>query len=148
MPLTEKGEKIKGAMEKTYGPKEGERVFYASKNAGKITGVDDDEHIPLEKGTSEKTINKNTSKLIAKGHNPEAAAGIAERKAREDDNQHMGFTEGEAVKIKHLVSECDALEKRMDFWEKRHAMKQKKEVKPRTKDNMQPSNRHPKKVPK
>jgi hypothetical protein len=41
MPLTEKGEKIKGAMEKKYGPEKGEEVFYASKNKGKITGVDD-----------------------------------------------------------------------------------------------------------
>ena len=28
------------AMKKEYGPKKGERVFYASRNAGKITGVD------------------------------------------------------------------------------------------------------------
>jgi hypothetical protein len=27
-------------MKKTYGPKKGEKVFYASKNAGKIKGVD------------------------------------------------------------------------------------------------------------
>ena len=40
MPLTSKGEKIMNAMEKTYGPTKGEQVFYASKNAGKITGVD------------------------------------------------------------------------------------------------------------
>jgi hypothetical protein len=40
MPLTEKGEKIKSAMEQQYGPEKGERVFYASKNAGTISGVD------------------------------------------------------------------------------------------------------------
>lgn len=28
------------AMKKEYGGKKGERVFYASRNAGKITGVD------------------------------------------------------------------------------------------------------------
>ncbi len=39
MPLTEKGRKIKRAMEKTYGSKKGERVFYASERAGKIKGV-------------------------------------------------------------------------------------------------------------
>jgi hypothetical protein len=27
-------------MKNTYGPKKGEKVFYASKNAGKIKGVD------------------------------------------------------------------------------------------------------------
>lgn len=40
MPLSEKGNEIEKAMEKTYGATKGEQVFYASKNAGKITGVD------------------------------------------------------------------------------------------------------------
>ena len=40
MPLTSKGEEIKGAMEKGYGKEKGEQVFYASKNKGTITGVD------------------------------------------------------------------------------------------------------------
>ena len=40
MPLTEKGKKIKKAMEKQYGKKKGEQVFYASVNEGKITGVE------------------------------------------------------------------------------------------------------------
>jgi hypothetical protein len=41
MPLTSKGEKIKGAMEEEYGKEKGEEVFYASKNKGTITGVDE-----------------------------------------------------------------------------------------------------------
>ena len=40
MPLTKKGQKIKGAMQEQYGKKKGEEVFYASKNKGKISGVD------------------------------------------------------------------------------------------------------------
>lgn len=41
MPLTKKGEKIKSAMAKEYGSKKkGEQVFYASKNAGTIKGVE------------------------------------------------------------------------------------------------------------
>ncbi len=40
MPLTPKGERIKQAMQKEYGAKKGEQVFYASRNAGKISGVD------------------------------------------------------------------------------------------------------------
>lgn len=40
MPLTPKGEKIKSAMTKEYGEKKGTSVFYASKNAGKIKGVE------------------------------------------------------------------------------------------------------------
>lgn len=40
MPLTPKGSKIMSAMKRHYGSKKGEQVFYASRNAGKITGVD------------------------------------------------------------------------------------------------------------
>ena len=39
MPLNAKGEKIEHAMEGTYGPDKGKRVFYASENKGTITGV-------------------------------------------------------------------------------------------------------------
>ena len=47
MPLTEKGSEIKSNMEKEYGPEKGEKVFYASKNAGTISGVDS---VPLGHG--------------------------------------------------------------------------------------------------
>lgn len=40
MPLSMKGEEIQNVMEKEYGKKKGEQVFYASKNKGKISGVD------------------------------------------------------------------------------------------------------------
>jgi hypothetical protein len=40
MPLTSKGEKILGSMQEQYGAEKGKQVFYASKNAGKLTGVD------------------------------------------------------------------------------------------------------------
>jgi hypothetical protein len=44
MPLTRKGEKILHAMQRSkskggYGPDKGKKVFYASINAGKITGA-------------------------------------------------------------------------------------------------------------
>jgi hypothetical protein len=39
MPLTKKGKKIKSAMEEQYGPKKGEKVFYASQNKGRIKGT-------------------------------------------------------------------------------------------------------------
>ena len=39
MPLTDKGKKIKRAMKEKYGPKKGEKVFYASENKGTIKGV-------------------------------------------------------------------------------------------------------------
>jgi hypothetical protein len=40
MPLTTKGESILQSMEREYGSKKGEGVFYASRNAGTISGVD------------------------------------------------------------------------------------------------------------
>ncbi len=38
-PLTKKGEKIKRAMIKNYGPKKGKEVFFASQNKGTIKGT-------------------------------------------------------------------------------------------------------------
>ena len=40
MPLTKKGRKIMRAMQRRYGKRRGRRVFYASRNAGRIKGVD------------------------------------------------------------------------------------------------------------
>ena len=40
MPLTSKGKKIMRSMKKEYGPKKGEKVFYASRNKGTISGVE------------------------------------------------------------------------------------------------------------
>lgn len=40
MPLTKKGNEIMASMKRQYGAKKGKSVFYASKNAGKIHGVD------------------------------------------------------------------------------------------------------------
>ena len=42
MPLTDKGNEIKENMQKEYGKKKGEQVFYASKNKGTISGVDEE----------------------------------------------------------------------------------------------------------
>lgn len=39
MPLSFKGRKIKKAMEREYGKKKGDSVFYASENAGKFRGL-------------------------------------------------------------------------------------------------------------
>mgnify|MGYP001584749131 CR=1 FL=1 len=38
-PLTKKGAKVKRQMEKFYGKKKGEQVFYASEQGKKIKGV-------------------------------------------------------------------------------------------------------------
>jgi len=39
MPLTPKGRKVKKSMEKTYGKKKGDEVFYKSVAAGKVKGA-------------------------------------------------------------------------------------------------------------
>ena len=39
MPLTEKGKKIKREMERSYGKKKGEEVFYKSQRKGIIKGT-------------------------------------------------------------------------------------------------------------
>jgi len=39
MPLTKKGRKVKAAMEKQYGKKRGDRVFYATENKGSVKGL-------------------------------------------------------------------------------------------------------------
>ena len=39
MPLTQKGKKVKRAMQRTYGKKKGKQVFHASQNKGTITGT-------------------------------------------------------------------------------------------------------------
>ena len=39
MALTKKGQKIKTNMDKEYGDKKGDQVFYASKNKGTISGT-------------------------------------------------------------------------------------------------------------
>ena len=40
MPLTKKGSEILSNMQKEYGDKKGESVFYASRNKGTISGVE------------------------------------------------------------------------------------------------------------
>ena len=40
MPLSQKGAKIMKSMKGQYRNKKGDQVFYASKNAGKIKGVE------------------------------------------------------------------------------------------------------------
>lgn len=39
MPLNHKGKAIKKAMDKKYGKKKGDKVFYASENSGRIKDV-------------------------------------------------------------------------------------------------------------
>lgn len=51
MPFTPKGKKIMSAMKSEYGGEKGEKVFYASRNKGTISDVDDQRK--KKKGQSE-----------------------------------------------------------------------------------------------
>ena len=54
MPLTEKGKKIMTSMKGQYGKKEGEKVFYASRNKGTIKGVERANKGKLMRGKNKK----------------------------------------------------------------------------------------------
>ena len=54
MPLTTKGKKIMKSMKKQYGKKEGEKVFYASRNKGTIKGVERANKGKLMRGNNKK----------------------------------------------------------------------------------------------
>ena len=72
MPLTDKGKKIMQSMKRTYGGKKGEEVFYATRNADKITGVEETEE--LKKGGRVRKTRK-SSKSKAKGKSRVNEAG-------------------------------------------------------------------------
>lgn len=59
MPLTKKGSTIIEKMKQSYGSKKkAEQVFYASKNAGTITGVDMDKKSKIKKKVKSKAKKK------------------------------------------------------------------------------------------
>ncbi len=67
MPLTEKGHKILKAMQEEYGEEKGKQVFYASANAGKITGV----HVKDgEEETTSGLDSKRTPSVVIELHMP------------------------------------------------------------------------------
>ena len=72
MPLTRKGKDIMQSMQRTYGGKKGEQVFYATANAGKIKGVEETQE--LKKGGRVRKASK-SSKPKAKGKSRVNEAG-------------------------------------------------------------------------
>jgi hypothetical protein len=72
MPLTEKGKKIMSSMQRTYGGRKGEQVFYATANAGKIEGVEKEQE--LKKGGRVRKASK-SSKPKAKSKSRVNEAG-------------------------------------------------------------------------
>ena len=72
MPLTQKGKDIMQSMKRTYGGRKGEQVFYATRNAGKIEGVEKEQE--LKKGGRVRKASK-PSKPKAKGKSRVNEAG-------------------------------------------------------------------------
>ena len=120
MPLTAKGSTIKSAMEREYGAN-GERVFYASKNAGTITGVDMDER--KDAGPAEKLAT-----VVAVGgewfwrkpndslrYGPFKSASAAASAAR-DAGFHLDAKQDadSPSRLDAAVAACDALVARVD----------------------------------
>lgn len=65
MPLNDKGQKIMRNMKGRYGEEKGEKVFYASKNKGTISGVEGQhDKKPHKKAHGNK--NRSSSKRTAK----------------------------------------------------------------------------------
>jgi 8-oxo-dGTP pyrophosphatase MutT (NUDIX family) len=70
MPLTKKGEEILAKMTSEYGEEKGKEVFYASRNSGKITGVDSAEPETMPSGIEESLAQQD---VVTKPGNAQAA---------------------------------------------------------------------------
>jgi hypothetical protein len=102
MPLTEKGQKILAAMVEKHGKEEGTRIFYASKNAGRITGVDskndaDDKKDEEVKETPTKETKTVTKEPAEEKKDPKTALKTAEtelkalEREQEQSEQRQGI---------------------------------------------------------
>jgi len=86
MPLTAKGGEIKSNMEREYGSKKGEEVFYASKNAGTISGVDRQDDDVAYKGYLIKTNPIRGNVWVEKGgHTISNPKSVEDAKRQIDD---------------------------------------------------------------
>lgn len=102
MPLTDKGDKIMSSMKGEYGDKKGEQVFYATKNAGKIKGVDEGEGEGEgggEKGGGEDLLKSTAGPMLAAALSDEDMAGAEERFDEVRDKIH---------KLDRRLDDCDA----------------------------------------
>ena len=69
--------------------------------------------------------------------------GAHHGEAHADDAQHMGFTSEQATQVKDLCDAVDSLSARIDAFQKQQHQRKPVDVKPKSKDNMQPSTPHP-----
>ena len=98
MPVTSKGHEILENMQKTYGPEKGERVFYASKNAGKISGVDegpsDPPAGPRVTEPAPGTVKSDLQHVAAQAPHTEGMSNFYAEQIAAQDDQAMKITPG------------------------------------------------------
>jgi hypothetical protein len=110
-PLTSKGNKIMSAMTKQYGPEKGKQVFYASRNAGKISGVDAEYPPPIRNGdyvVHKKSQNRGVvENLRPNGHFDIRISGhdILLQNKTEDDVEKSKYASRNAGKISGVDAE-------------------------------------------
>lgn len=118
MPLTDKGAEIKGAMAKEYGDKKGEQVFYASKNAGKITGVDEDKDKDKDKSEDLSKLKKGYGSAFmtvpdeageGEGSEVESWAGLMSDETMSDEDMGVAMDRFDTLRDK-----MHALDRRFD----------------------------------
>lgn len=138
MPLTSKGTEIKANMEKEYGSKKGEEVFYASRNKGTIAGVDKaDAKQPepqRQAGSSTvdraETLKRKIALLRSSGSN-KAAEALEERLKELERGDEAVYHTGEGKwlpptwhgRLDGLAAYCDRLVGRIDALEVEKAKK-------------------------
>jgi hypothetical protein len=111
MPLTAKGEEIKKAMEKTYGPEKAERVLYASKNKGTISGIDKSDEGGVVESVADMGPDHIAPHVGKDGlfHWPvsDDASPLEKAEARYDEDRLL----------EKIAAHCDALNQRLDAYE-------------------------------
>ena len=122
MPLTEKGAEIKANMEKEYGEKKGESVFYASRNKGTITGVDAVE--PAEKDEDRNIEDIETAVQAAEAALRKLEFTQAKEKREQELRADIGRMSGkrlrsepfrgDAATVGVITEACERLKRRMD----------------------------------
>ena len=111
MPLTAKGSEVMAKLKKEYGPESGERVFYAMKNKGTLTGVDSDERADADGEWSvEWTGNDRQAKERSFKTEGEARRFFSERERQFNKQLDLYDPSGKLVKSAPNARRSDAAE--------------------------------------
>jgi hypothetical protein len=119
MPLTEKGKEIKSSMTEQYGPEKGEEVFYASKNAGRISGVDTKADQQAQPQAAQPKPQPQAAQPQAQGQGQQQAQQPPVKETKTTVKEPAGGAEGEQKQdpkatLKAAEDELDALEREQE----------------------------------